>query len=75
LRQRGSRLADAVMEGLDVCNLPRHIREKIVDELGEEFSAKGLKDDHEPNASGLEIEVLTDACSLTWDDIEEPKKP
>jgi hypothetical protein len=74
LRQRGSRLADAVMEGLDVRNLPRHIREKVVDELGEEFSAKGLKNDHEPNAYGLEIEALTVACGLTWDDIEEPKK-
>ena len=75
LRQRGSRLADAVMEGLDVRHLPRHIREKIVDELGEEFSARGLKNDHEPNAYDLEIEALTDACGLAWDDIKEPKKP
>ena len=75
LRQRGSLLADAIMQGLDVRNLPRHIREKIVDELGEEFSAKGVKSDSEPNAYGVEIEALTDACGLAWDDIQQPKKP
>jgi hypothetical protein len=44
--------------------VPRHVREKIVDELGEEFSAKGLKPDSEPNAYGLELEALTDTCGL-----------
>ncbi len=43
LRQRGSRLADVVMEELDVRNLPRHIREKIVDELSEDFPRRGSK--------------------------------
>jgi hypothetical protein len=61
-----------VVDGIEVRELPRHVREKIVDELGEEFSAKGLKPDSEPNAYGLEIEALTDACSLAWDDLHNP---
>jgi hypothetical protein len=52
LRQRASPLAEVIIDGMDVRELPRHIREKIVDELGEEFSAKGLKPDSEPNAYG-----------------------
>jgi hypothetical protein len=40
--------------------------------LGEEFSAKGLKPDSEPNAYGLEIEALTDACGLAWDNLHDP---
>jgi signal transduction histidine kinase len=55
----------------DVRKLSRHLREKIVDELGEEFSAKGLKSDSEPNTYSLEIETLTDACGLAWDDVED----
>jgi hypothetical protein len=43
LRERGSPLAKVVVDGLDVRELPRHVREKIVDELGEEFSAEGLR--------------------------------
>jgi hypothetical protein len=72
LRERGSPLTEVVVDGLDVRELPRHVREKIVDELGEEFSAKGLKPDSEPNAYGLEIEALTDACGLAWDDLHGP---
>ena len=72
LRERCSPLAEVVVDGLDVRELPRHVREKIVDELGEEFSAKGLKPDSEPNAYGLEIEVLADACGLAWDDRHDP---
>lgn len=72
LRERGSPLAKVVVDGRDLRELPRHIREKIVDELGEEFSAKGLKPDSEPNAYGLEIEALTDACGLAWDDRHDP---
>jgi len=72
LRERGSPLAEVVLDGRDLRELPRHIREKIVDELGEEFSAKGLKPDSEPNAYGLEIEALTDACGLAWDDRHDP---
>jgi hypothetical protein len=72
LRERGSPLAEVVVDGLDVRELPRHVREKIVDELGEEFSAKGLKPDSEPNAYGLEIEALADACGLAWDDRHDP---
>jgi hypothetical protein len=72
LRQRGSPLAEVVVDGLDVRELPRHLREKIVDELGEEFSARGLKHDSEPNAYGLEIEALTDACGLAWDELRNP---
>jgi hypothetical protein len=72
LRERGSPLAEVVVDGLDVRELPRHVREKIVDELGEEFSAKGLKPDSEPNAYGLKIEALTDACGLAWDNLHDP---
>ena len=72
LRERGSPLAEVVVDGLDVRELPRHVREKIVDELGEEFSAKGLKPDSEPNAYGHEIEALTDACGLAWDNLHDP---
>ena len=72
LRQRASPLAEVIIDGLDVRELPRHILEKIVDELGEEFSAEGLKPDSEPNAYGLEIEALTDACDLAWDNRHGP---
>jgi hypothetical protein len=71
LRERGSPLAEVVVDGLDVRELPRHVREKIVDELGEEFSARGLKPDSEPNAYGLELEALTDACGLAWDNLHD----
>src|SRR5215471_17489647 len=72
LSQRGSSLAK-VVEGMeDVRQLSRHVREQIVDALGEEFAAKGLKKDSEPNAYGLELEALTDACGLAWDDSETP---
>jgi hypothetical protein len=72
LRQRASPLAEVIIDGMDVRELPRHVREKIVDELGEKFSAKGLKPDSEPNAYGLEIEALTDACGLAWDNLHGP---
>jgi hypothetical protein len=72
LRERGSPLAEVIVDGLDVRELPRHVREQIVDELGEECSARGLKPDSEPNAYGLEIEALTDACGLAWDDLHDP---
>jgi hypothetical protein len=72
LRERGSPLAEVVVDGLDVRELPRHVREKIVDELGEEFSAKGLTHDREPHPCSLEIEALTDACGLVWDDRHDP---
>jgi hypothetical protein len=72
LRQRVSPLAEVIIDGMNVRELPRHIREKIVDELGEEFSAKGLKPDSEPNAYGLEIEALTDARGLACDDRHDP---
>jgi hypothetical protein len=72
LRERGSPLVELVVDGLDVRELPRHVREKIVDELGEEFSAKGLKPDSESNACGLEIEALADASGVVWDDRHDP---
>jgi hypothetical protein len=67
LHQRGSPLADVVDNVDDVRELARPIRERIVDALGEEFAAKGLKDNSEPNAYGLELEALTDVCGLAWD--------
>ncbi len=66
LRERGSSLADEVAKVQDVRELPRSVRELIVDALGEEFSGKGLRPDGEPNAYGLEIEDLTSACGLAW---------
>ena len=70
LRQRGSPLAEAVGKVSDVQDLSRHLREQIVDALGEEFSAQGLTRDSEPNVYGLELEALTDACGLAWEDSE-----
>lgn len=67
LRERGSWLADEVAKVQNVRQLPRSVREQIVDTLGEEFSEKGLRPDGEPNAYGLEIEDLTNACGLAWD--------
>jgi hypothetical protein len=67
LRERGSPLANELSGVQDVRQLSRAIRESIVDELGEEFSEKGLCPDGEPNPYGLEIETLTDACGLAWD--------
>jgi hypothetical protein len=72
LSQRGSPLAKVVEDAGEVRKLPRHVREQIVDALGEEFAAKGLKRDSEPNAYGLELEALTDACGLAWDDSATP---
>lgn len=66
LRDRHSALADDVAKVQDVRELPHNIRKQIVSELGEEFSAKGLQSDGEPNAYGLEMEDLTDACGLPW---------
>ena len=71
LRQRNSPLAELMRDHPDVRELPRHVREKIVDELGEEFSAKGLKGNGEPNAYGIEMEALTDACGLAWDETKD----
>jgi len=62
LRLRRSPLAAQVAGVGNVLVLPQGVREQIIDELGEEFSKKGLKADSEPNAYGLEIEALTDAC-------------
>jgi len=67
LRLRNSSLANELV-GVDcVRTLPAEIRERIIEELGEEFSKKGLSPDNEPNAYGMEIEDLTDACA-PWHD-------
>jgi len=68
LRGIGSSLADELAKVQDVRQLPHLVRERIIDELGEEFSAKGLQPNGEPNAFGLEIEDLTDACGLANSD-------
>ena len=68
LSQQGSPLANAVQGVEDIRTLPRPVREHIVDALGEEFAARGLESNGEPNAYGLELEALTDACGLAWDD-------
>lgn len=68
LRNRGSSLASEVERVADIRKLSRPVREKIVDELGQEFAAKGLRPDSEPNEYGLEIEALTDACGLAFED-------
>lgn len=67
LRERGSPLADEIGSAEYVKYLPRLIREKIVHELTDEFTGKGLKLDSEPNTYGLEIEDLIDECGLAWD--------
>jgi hypothetical protein len=48
----------------DPAQLPLDVKELIADELGEEFSAKGLRADSEPNEYGLELERRTDALKL-----------
>ena len=63
LHQRGSPLADVVDHVEDVRELARPLREQIVNALSEEFAAKGLKANSEPNAYGLELEALTDVWS------------
>jgi len=65
LRKRESSLVENCVGLTDVKLLPWDIRSKIVDELGEEFSERGLKPDSEPNDYGLEIEDLIDACGLS----------
>lgn len=67
LGQQGSPLAHVVTGVDDIRTLARHVREHIVDALGEEFAAKGIESTGEPNAYGLELEALTDACGLAWD--------
>ena len=65
LQKRNSPLYKNIKDVIDIQQLPRDIREKIVDELGDEFCLKGLGSNDEPNAYGIEIEELTDACGLT----------
>jgi hypothetical protein len=67
LRLRQSPLMDQVTDAESMRHLPRDIREQIVEELSDEFCEKGLKLDSEPNAYGLEIEDLIDACALAHD--------
>jgi hypothetical protein len=40
--------------------------------LGKDYSARELTHDREPDAYGLEMEALTDACGLAWDDRHDP---
>lgn len=47
--------------------LPRTIKSRIIDALGDEFSERGLESNGEPNAYGLQIESLTDAVGLERD--------
>lgn len=63
LRIRQSPLADELAKVDRVRALPVGVRERITEELAEEFSRRGLGPDSEPNAYGLEIEGLTDACA------------
>lgn len=72
LGQQGSPLAHVVHGVDDIRTMPRPVRERIVDALGEEFAARGIESNGEPNAYGLELEALTDACGLAWDDQETP---
>ena len=68
LGQQGSPLASVVHGVDDIRTLPRPVREHIVDALGEEFAMRGIEGNGELNAYGLELETLTDACGLAWDD-------
>ena len=52
----------------DVLALARPVREAIVDVLVNEFTARGLRPDSEPNSYGLELESLIDVCGLAHDD-------
>ena len=63
LRQRDSLLAEQVERVIDIRSLPLQVREDVIDELGNEFSEKGLCQDDEPNEYGFELEALTDLCS------------
>jgi hypothetical protein len=61
-------LVEYVESVVDIQELSRNLRAKIVDELGDEFCKKGLKVDHEPNSYGLELEALIDVCEITKED-------
>ncbi|MCA9473194.1 MAG: hypothetical protein MRJ96_16975 [Nitrospirales bacterium] len=67
LHERGSSMVEEISKVPDVQLLSRALREIIVDELGDEFFQRGLREDGEPNEYGLELENLTDACGLAWD--------
>lgn len=67
LRIRNSPLASRIAGVESVRRLSRDVREQIVEELSDEFCEKGLKPDSEPNAYGLEMEDLIDACGLAQD--------
>lgn len=67
LRSRNSLLVKEIEGKQEIQKLPRNIREDIVDELLDEFTAKGVRPDGEPNEYGLEIESVIDACRLAWE--------
>ena len=67
LRARKSPLSEEVSKFANIKHLAHPLREAVVDELGDEFSQKGLCEDSEPNDYGVELEMLTDACALAWD--------
>jgi len=48
----------------DVRDLPREVREAIVDVLGHECAERGLDRDEELNAHGREIEALIEGLGL-----------
>jgi predicted LPLAT superfamily acyltransferase len=68
LQQLAPDLAGDVAGVTDVRELPRASREAIVHALLDEFIARGREPDDEPNAYGLELEDLMDACGLAWDE-------
>jgi hypothetical protein len=68
LQQLAPDLAGDAAGVTDVRELPRATREAIVDALLQEFTARGCGPDDEPNAYGLELEDLIDACGLAWDE-------
>ncbi len=67
LKKRESFIIKEAEKFSDIKEVPKHIRESILDELGDEFCAYGLKNDDEPNTYGLEIEGLTDYCNILDD--------
>lgn len=67
LNARGSQYSRYVASVQNVRQLPKPVREAIVEALADELGEKGLREDSEPTEYGLELENLIDACGLTND--------
>jgi len=59
VRSHAPQLMDVLVRG-EVLSLPLSVRNALRGAVSDEFVARGLRDDYEPNAYGLELEHLID---------------